>query len=118
MAFTDLGKNKIMDEGIDGAPRFISLHLADDSELSGHGYSRSEISITEWTIASDGVATGPTHHPIYTANDDSAQRGMKIGLYNSVAGSDQLMEPEDISNPPPAPANGQSVQLTVTVNPS
>ena len=40
MAWTDLGKAKVMDEGIDGATRYVSLHLTDDTELSGHGYAR------------------------------------------------------------------------------
>ena len=118
MAWTDLGKAKVMDEGIDGATRYVSLHLTDDTELSGHGYARKAVSTGDITVsATDGTTTLPTNLSIYTANDGSAQRAQKVGLYNSSSGADQLLEPEAITSPPAAPISGQELQLTITITP-
>ena len=113
MAFTALGKQVVMDEGIDGATRYIALHLSNDTELSGHGYARKAVLASQMTVGTGGVTTLPANLGIFTANDSSAQRAAKVSLYRTVSGSDQLMTPEAITdtvaNPlPPAPINGQT----------
>jgi len=118
MGFTDRGKKICMD-AVGGAARFIGLFLANDTELSGHGYARKQISAAQMTVSSAGVITGPANLVIYTANDGTAQRAMKVGLFASgVRGTDDaILEPEAITTPPAAPANGQDFRLSLTLNP-
>ena len=117
MAFTDRGKQQAMSVGIASATRYISLHLADGTELNGHGYSRAAITTAQMTVNAAGVITGPANHPVYTANDGAAQRAIQLGLYASSAGADQLMGPENITSPPAAPVNGQEFRINLTINP-
>lgn len=123
MAFTALGKQEVMDKGIDGATRYITLWLADGTtQLSGHGYSPKAVLPAQMNVGTGGVTTLPANLAIYTANDGSAQRASKVGLARDSDGSNALMTPEDIensiSNPlPPAPINGQTLELSITLNP-
>ena len=52
MALTDRGKELAMSVGIASATRYISLHLAAGTELSGHGYARKAVAASEMTVAS------------------------------------------------------------------
>ena len=117
MAFTNRGKELAMSVGIKSASRYISLHLANGTELSGHGYARKEITTAQMVVANTGVITGPTNLEIYEANDGSAQQAAKVALYDASSAGNQILEPEDIPSPPDAPENGQSFRLTLTINP-
>ena len=118
MAFTNLGKQKVMEEGLKGAARFISLHLTNNTELSGHGYARKEVAANQMMVSNTGVVTFPANLAIYTATDSSAQRAQKVGLYNSSSGGDALMDPEVLTGTiPPAPERDQEFRLSLTINP-
>ena len=118
MAYTDKGLETVQSVGTASATRYISLHLTDDSELSDHGYARKAITAAQMSVATDGVITGPADHPIYTADDDSAQRAQKVALYDAETGGNQLLEPEAIdATIPAAPVDGQEFRLTLTLNP-
>ena len=118
MAITNLGKQVILDEGIDGATRYVTLHLADDSLLDiNHGYSPRAVTPAQISVGLNGVVTLPQNLEMYVANDDNAQRARKIGLARNVNGSNLLLSPEDIANPPIAPVNGQALQMTITFTP-
>ena len=124
MPFSEQGKGIVMDEGIDGSNRHISLHLADNTELSGHGYSRTEVSAANINVdTADGVATLASSIlplTLYTANDDGAQVAVKAALYSAATGGVQIYEPEDLDTgaPTAAPIDGQGFELTsVTLNP-
>lgn len=120
MALTNRGKRYAMEVGIfpdDDTDRYISLHLSDDTELSGHGYARKSINHSQLTVAATGVATGPTNLEIYTASDASAQDADKFALYDAATGGNQIFEPETFSTDVGAPANGQTVRLTPTFTP-
>ena len=117
MAFTNKGKELAMKEGIASQTRYISLHLTNNTELSGHGYARKAITSGQMSVASTGVVTGPADLEIYEANDGSAQRAQKVALYDSRTGGNQLLTPEAITSPPAAPINGQAFALTLTITP-
>ena len=116
MALTDRGLELAM-TGISIATRYISLHLSNGTELSGHGYARRGITTAQMSVSSAGVITGPTNLEIYTANDDSAQDAAQVGLYDAASGGNQIFTPENLDNDVPAPVNGQSFRLTLTLNP-
>ena len=116
MAFTNRGKQLALSTGIASATRYIALHLANDTELSGHGYSRAALTAAEMTVSAAGVLTGPANKQIYTANDGSAQRAMKVSLYDAATSGNQIAEPEDITSPPIAPVDGQAFQLSLTLS--
>ena len=115
--FTNRGLQQAMSVGIASSTRYISLHLTNDTELSGHGYARASISTAQMTVSSAGVITGPSNHEIYTANDGSAQQAQQVALYDAASGGNQLLSPEAITSPPAAPVNGQAFRLTLTLNP-
>ena len=122
MAFTELGKQVVMDEGIDGATRYVALHLANNTELSGHGYARKAVLASQMAVGVGGVTTLPANLSIYTANDGAAQQAQRVSLYRSLSGNDELMTPEAITDTtddplPDAPQNGQTLQLSITFNP-
>ena len=118
MAFTDRGFQQAMSVGIDSTTRYISLHLNNDNELSGHGYARKSISPSQMTVSNSGVITGPANFQLYIASDDAAQRAQKLAIYDASTGGNQLVEPETISSPiPAAPTNGQALQMTITLSP-
>ena len=117
MAFTNTGKNLAM-RGIAGATRYIALHLADDTELVGHGYARKAITAAEMAVSASGVITGPQNFGIYTANDDTAQQARKVSLYDAANGGNQILEPEALTGDvPAAPVNGQEFRLSLTIDP-
>ena len=117
MALTNAGKVDAM-EGITSSTTYVSLHLSNDNELNGHGYSRAAIQSNQWTISNAGVATGPADLEVYTANDGSAQAAAKCALYDAASGGNQLFGPEALTgNVPGAPANGQAFRITLTLNP-
>ena len=118
MALTDRGKELAMSEGIASATRYISLHLAAGTELSGHGYARKAVAASEMTVASDGAITVSAPIDVYAADDASAQDADQVGLYDAATGGDQIYEPEDLTTDVGAPGDGQTVQLTaLTLNP-
>ena len=118
MALTDRGKQVTMESGLASATRYISLHLANDTELSGHGYARKAITSDEMTVSSTGIITGPNNFGIYTANDGSAQRAQKVGMYDAASAGNQLLEPEALTGTvPAAPVNGQEFRLSLTISP-
>ena len=101
----------------DDTDRYISLHLADGTELSGHGYARKSINHSQLTVAATGIATGPTDFEIYTASDATAQDADQWALYDASTGGNQIYEPEDFTTDVGAPGNGQTVRLTPIFNP-
>ena len=120
MALTNRGKQYAMEVGVfpdDDTNRYISLHLANSTELSGHGYARAAINHSQLTIAATGIATGPTNHPIYTASDATAQNADEWALYDALTAGNQIYEPEDFTTDVAAPASGQVVRLTPIFNP-
>ena len=118
MAFTDEGNRIVMsDEGFDSATRYISLHLANDTELSGHGYARKAITTAQMTVGSDGEITLPANHEIYTANDGSAQQAQQWAIYDAASGGVQLLTPETLTTIVAAPVDGQTFRLTGTISP-
>ena len=123
MAFTDPGKGIVMDEGIDGSDRYLSLHLSNGTELNGHGYARKMVTSAQIDVASaTGVSTlisSILPLLIYTANDASAQVAAQVALYSASTGGVQIYQPQNLTNPPAlAPVSGQSFELTtVTLNP-
>ena len=117
MALTNRGKQLAMSVGIASATRYISFQLANGTELSGHGYARKSISTAQMTVSSAGVITGPTNLECWTASDASAQNPGQVALHDSLTGGDQIYEPEDLTTDVAAPASGQSVRLTLTLNP-
>ena len=123
MALTNRGKQQAMSVGIASKTRYISLHLANDTELTkDHGYARKAITAAQMAVSNAGVITSPANFGIYTADDNSAERAVKVGLYESAAGNDQLFEPEnldgvDTDDHPLAPVNGQEFRLSLTLNP-
>lgn len=120
MALTNRGKRYAMEQGVfpsSGTNRYISLHLANDTELAGHGYARAAINHAQLTVAATGIATGPTNHEIYTASDATAQDADKWALYDALAGGAQIYDPEDFTTDVAAPVNGQAVRLTPIFNP-
>ena len=117
MAYTDRGLQQCQSVGMSSTTRYISLHQTNDTELAGHGYARAAITTAQMTVSNAGVITGPTNHPIYTANDATAQRAMRVALYDAASGGNELAEPEAITSPPAAPVDGQEFRLTLTLNP-
>ena len=118
MALTNRGKQQAMSVGIASTTRYISLHLTNDSQLSGHGYARKSMSPGQMTVSSAGVITGPANLEIYVASDGSAQRAQKVALYDASTGGNQLFEPQVIdATIPAAPVEGQGFRLTLTLNP-
>ena len=120
MALTNRGKRYAMEQGVfpdSNANRYISLHLSNNNELAGHGYARAAINHAQLTVAATGIATGPTNHEIYTANDATAQDANRWALYDALTGGNQIYEPEDFSTDVAAPVNGQAVRLTPIFNP-
>lgn len=116
MALLDDGKNKAMD-GIILGTTYICLTLANDTELSGHGYARKAVSAGDWTVSSAGVAT-VSNVDVYTASDGSAQQAQKVGLASSTTGSINLLSAETLTTVPSAPGNGATFRLTsLTLNP-
>ena len=85
MAFTNRGLQQAMTTGINSTTRYLSLHLTNNTELSGHGYARASITTAQMSASNAGVITGPTNHPIYTANDATAQRAMRVALYDAAS---------------------------------
>ena len=116
MALTNEGKRQSM-LGLTSDTRYISLHTADNTELSGNGYARAAITSSQMSVAANGRVTGPANHPVYTANTDTAIQAVKLALYDAATGGNQLLEPENITSPPPAPVNGQQVQITMAITP-
>lgn len=112
MAFTDTGKVEAM-KGIAALDRYVSLHLSNDTELSGHGYSRKAVSaaVLQAAIGSDGQIS-LSNVDVYTATDGSAQDADKVALYDAATGGNQLMEPETLTTDVGAPALGQTFRLT------
>ena len=51
MALTNRGKQQAMSVGIASTTRYISLHLTNNTELSGHGYARKSISPSQMTVS-------------------------------------------------------------------
>ena len=120
MALTDFGKDEAMDgPGVFGATRYISFHLTNDTELSGHGYARKSLTQSQADkSATDGVVTTPDNFECWTASDGSAQRPMKFALYSALTGGNQVFEPEDLdATIPAAPADGQAYQASLSFGP-
>lgn len=123
MALTNRGKQQAMSVGIASKTRYISLHLANGTELTvANGYKRKAITNAQMAVSAAGVITSPANFGIYTANTNAAQRAVKVGLYETLAGNDQLFEPEDLDgvdtdDHPLAPVNGQEFRLSLTLNP-
>lgn len=120
MALTNRGKRYAMEQGVfpdSDTNRFISFHLTNDTELSGHGYARKAINHSQLTVAATGIATGPTNYEIYTANDATAQDANKWALYDALTGGNQIYEPEAFTTDIAAPASGQTARLTPIFNP-
>ena len=117
MAWTNRGKRYLMEDGLEGATRHISLHLASGVELTGHGYSRKAVTAAQMTVAATGVVSFPADFEIYTASDASAQDADQWALYDAATGGNQILEPEDLTTDVAAPANGQALQLTATITP-
>ena len=114
---TDRGKQQAMSVGIASATRYISFHLTNDTELSGHGYARKSLTAAQQTVSSAGVITGPTDLECWTASDARAQDPSKVALYDALTGGNQLFEPETLTTDVAAPANGQAVRISLTLNP-
>lgn len=117
MAFTNKGKEVVMSEGLDSRSRYAALHLTNNTELAGHGYARKELTPAMMAVSATGVIT-VARFEFYTANDASAQRAQKVSIYDAATGGNQLMTPEAIAATiPPAPENGQTLRLALTLNP-
>ena len=118
MAYTDRGKELAQSVGIASATRYVSLHLAAGTELSGHGYARKAITASEMSVGSDGTITVSAPLDVYTATDATAQDADQVGLYDAATGGDQIYEPEDLTTDVGAPDDGQTFQLSsLTLNP-
>ena len=118
MALTNAGKSYVVKNDLDTSTEYISLHLTNDTELTGHGYARKALTSSDKTVrATDGRITGPTNFEIYTAGTNSAQQAQQVALYSAATGGNQLFEPEAIdATIPDAPANGQAFRLSLTLN--
>ena len=105
--------------GVFGATRYVALFLTDDTELSGHGYSREDVTSAQASVhATTGVVTFPTNLEIYTANDDSAQRAQRFNIMDAATGGSALLEDNAVITAPPlAPVNGQTFRMSITVTP-
>ena len=115
--FSNKGKELAM-EGVAVATRYISHHLSDNTELSGHGYARKAITAAQMSVSSAGVLTGPTDFECWTASDGSAQNPDKWNLYTASTGGDAILSaPEGFSTDVAAPVNGQAVTLSITLTP-
>ena len=118
MAFTNRGLQQAMSVGIASATRYISLHLTNGTELSGHGYVRKSLTTAQMTLSAAGVITGPANLGIYTASDSAAQRAQQCALYDAASSGNQLLQPENLTGTvPAAPVNGQEFRLSLTINP-
>lgn len=119
MAYTDLGLQQVQSVGIASVTRYLSMHLANDTELDfDHGYARKAITPSEMTVGADGTITITTPIDVYTADDAAAQNADKIALYRTATGDDQLLEPEALTTDVGAPVDGQTVRMTaLTFNP-
>ena len=120
MPYTDEAKRVAQEgPGVFGATRYVSGHLASDTEASGHGYSRTAVAPADVTVAADGTATLPDNLELYTADDDSAQVITKVNIYDALTGGNAYLDaPGELDAPlPGAPADGQALQVSVTVTP-
>ena len=117
MALTNRGKQQAMSVGIASVTRYAAFHLADNSELAGHGYRRKALTPDQMSVSETGVITGPQNLEIYQASDNGAQRAIKLSLYDAQAGGNQLYTPENLNPAPQAPGNGQAFRCTITLNP-
>ena len=118
MPYTDAAKLVAQDgPGVFGATRYVSLHLASGTELSGHGYSRAAVAPADVSVAADGDATLPANLEIYTADDDSAQVAASANIYDAATGGNAYLDaPGELDAPlPGAPADGQALQVSLTV---
>lgn len=115
MALTDMGKRAAMKGGLFSSTRYIALLSSSTTELSGHGYSRAALTAAQASVANNGNITGPANHPIYTADDDSAEQATHVAIYDAATGGNQLVTPGAITSPPAAPVNGQQFRLSLTV---
>lgn len=121
MALTNDGKVIIMSEGFAGSTKYISLHLADNTELSGHGYARKAWVTGDMTVnQTNGRVSAPANYEIYTANDGSAQKAAKVGIYSHSAstesGDKQILSPENLAgSAPAAPILNQTFRLASLV---
>ena len=106
-----------MSVGIASATRYIANHLSNGTELSGHGYARKAITAAQMSVSNAGVITGPANLELWTASDGSAQDPDQWAVYDAATGGNQIYEPEDFGTDVSAPANGQAVRLTPTMNP-
>ena len=112
MAYTNLGLQQVQSVGIASVTRYLSLHLANDTELAGHGYARRALAPSQMTVSAAGVVTVLTPLDVYTASGATAQDADKAALYRTAAGNDQLMEPENLTTDVGAPTDGQTFRLT------
>lgn len=110
MALPDAGKNEALQGLLDGT-RYIALLLANDTELSGHGYARKAIALSSWTITG-GVATAAVPLEIYTATDGSAQQAGKAQIFDAATTGNALTDAVTLSPLPAAPSNGGTFRLT------
>lgn len=108
---TAAGKVKAMREGLISGNIYLSLHLANNNELVGHGYSRVQLDINDAAFNPDGTVTF-TNLDVYTAADGSAQDADKASLWNAESSGNRLLSVQDLSVDQPAPANGQTFRLT------
>ena len=113
MALTDRGKELAMSVGIASATRYVSLHLADGTELDAdHGYARKAITTAEQSVSGTGVLTVTTPLDVYTADDAAAQDADQAAMYDAATGGAQIYEPEDLTTDVAAPGDGQTFRLT------
>ena len=120
MALTDAGKKLAMETGVfpDNVDRYVSLHLADGTELADNGYSREAVRGNNANAARDATtgAVTITDLDVYTAMGNGPfQDATQVALYSADAAGDQIYEPETLSNDPDAPALGATFRLTSLV---
>ena len=119
MALTNNGKVLAMG-GIASASRWVSLHQANGTELSGNGYARKEITSANMTVGTNGVITVP-QLDVYTATTGppTAVKASQVGLYDAATAGNLLFDLETIANVDDvaAPIANQTVRITLTINP-
>ena len=120
MALTNAGKAEIMANGFTANTKYISLHLTNNTELSGHGYARKAWTSGDMTVnATNGRVTATANFEIYTANDNSAQKAIKVAIYNHAtnsAAANQILTPENLTGTAPeAPILNQTFRLSSLV---
>lgn len=118
MAYNDRGNERVQ-LGLKSASLWVALYpSASGSELSGNGYSRPEATTANITVSSAGVATLPSNMPMYTATSASAVQATHFNIHTHATNDTPIYSTNQaIPSPPAAPVNGQTLQLSITLNP-